>query len=253
MEVDVAPLERADLRDPHARVEGEQADRHRGRAAPPRRRDEAVDGLVRVDHHRPLARHRQTLDVRHDVDRPQLAGEAEHLPQLGEHDVGGARRQASVQRRAEARDPVLVERLQRQRAEQRREVVAPHLGVVVAGRSLLQPHVLGLEALLVEVGERHRGRCLREWCLRGDLLSCRRGLDRRHRQLRLTHERAQHGRNLTLAPQAGLLRVHPRRRNSAPTELSLGGAGVHEADVELPAARVFRVRTQGDLHVDRSC
>jgi hypothetical protein len=57
---------------------------------------------------------------------------------------------------AERRDPIVVDRDQRQSAEHGADIERPRRPVVVARRGLEQLHMFGFKARLVEVVERHR-------------------------------------------------------------------------------------------------
>jgi hypothetical protein len=144
-EVDVLPLERADLRHAEVAVEREQADQQRLRAALGGCVVELSD-LIVGEH--PLGfgpRARQFLDVGKDGEQLPLLGEAKHLGELREHEIRRVDADPLAELGAEGRDSILVDGRQREVPQEGRDMVGVDAVVSVLGRALLQGHVLGQE------------------------------------------------------------------------------------------------------------
>jgi hypothetical protein len=166
LEVDVRPLERAELADPQASVQREQDDELDVPSELFSDAQELVDLLVAVDGLRPGSLRPKFLDVGDNVDQPHALGDAEELRELAENEVTRADLEVVTEPRPKDGDPILVDHGERQRTEMRPEMVTEDCVVADASRRLLHPHMLRLEALVVEAFEGHLwdGFGYRLWC-----------------------------------------------------------------------------------------
>jgi hypothetical protein len=106
------------------------------------------------------------LDVGDDGDQPHPLGDAEQLRELAEDGIARAGLEVLAELRPKGGDPILVDHGERQRTEMRPEMVTEDCVVADASRRLLHPHMLRLEALVVEAFEGHLwdGFGYRLWC-----------------------------------------------------------------------------------------